>query len=257
MAPYMHRNPDSVLSAAIDYWLDKTELLMDFEQNHSNQCISMKYEDLVVNPTEILNSMFSFLDIAWDANMLDAVFTAQHDDGPGDEKLLLTKRIKSDTIGKGSVIPYEQIPKPYLTRINCINGKLGYSTVEEYYEAWHKKAIQSSLQSVTESSAFADGIAISNFLDEKAERFKALGGACKLLVTGDNGGMWLCGPTAPHVKSIENDQETPCTIIVSYEALMDILINEQNPWEVYEQGKIRISGDLDMAEQFGRLLLSM
>jgi protein-tyrosine sulfotransferase len=255
LTPYVHRNPTSVLSAAMEYWIDKSELLMEFEQNYPGQCIRLKYEDFIDNPVEILNSMFDFLKIKWNENILSSVFTSQHDDGPGDVKLQYTNRIRSDTVGKGVAIPYEQIYKPYLSRINHIQETLGYQSVEHFYQSYHNNAIQSAVKAVCDTAYIEKNEAILDFLKEKAANFRSLDSECKLIVSGGNGGMWMCGPQTPNVRVLENDEEAACSIILSYESLMDILNKDQNPMDIYQEGKIRIAGNLEMAERFGQSLL--
>lgn len=255
LVPYVQKNPDSFLSAALEYWLEKNEIIMTFEHEYPKQCFRVKYEDLVANPGKILDPMFAFLEVEWDVSLLDSVFSTHHDEGPGDPKLKYTTRIKSDSIGRGTMIPYKQIPKLHLSRINRAHERLGYQSVESFYGAYHTKVTQSSTRTISETALSGSREEVFDILKERAEHFETLDDECKLVVTGKNGGMWMCGPKAPHARALETDEKASCVIVLSYESLMDILNHDQNPLDVYDQGKIRVTGDLEMAEQFGRTLL--
>lgn len=257
IAPYIHRNPTSILSAVVEYWLEKSKLIMAFEMEHPRQCIRVKYEDLVTNPNETLDAMFTFLDLKWDASILGAAFSTQHDNGPGDIKVQYTNRIKSDSIGRGVAIPYERIHNPYLSQIDCIQEKLGYWSVESFYEIYREKASPSPAKMVSDSIFVDSEDEVKCFLENASNGFKALNGECKLVVTGQNGGRWICSPQAPNVRSAKKAEEPACVIVVAYETLMSILNHGENPVDAYNEGKMQVTGDLEIAEQFGRALISL
>ncbi len=230
---------------------------MAFEEDHSDQCMRVKYEDLVTNPCKVLEIMFTFLDVEWDEDILGDVFKVHHDDGPGDEKAQYTNRIKSDTIGRGTAIPYERIHKPYLSRINCTQEKLGYWTVENFYEIYCEKIALSPSLDVSGTFFYKKVEGLEHFLIKASKDFSALNGECKLVVTGSNGGKWICGPNTPNVRAAEKDEEVSCMIVVTLETLMNILNHTENPMDVFNEGKIQVVGELATAEHFGRILLSL
>jgi protein-tyrosine sulfotransferase len=255
LVPYVHRNPTSILSAVVDYWADKSELLMTYEEQHSRQCMRIRYEDLVTDPQKTLEIAFSFLNVEWNVDILDSAFRKEHDDGPGDIKIRYTDRVQSDSIGKGVNIPYNLISKSYLARINYIHNKLGYWTVENFYKRYSEKSVATSSTATSVRLGLDSDRGVFDSLAYASKHFKALEGECGLVVTGPNGGSWICSPTAPYIREAKVGEATACRIVVEHDVLIDILSHKVNPIDAHSEGRLRMIGDFKLAEQLGRALL--
>jgi hypothetical protein len=130
LAPYFHRYPDNHVAALVSYWVDRAQMLLDVERLGGDRCFRIKYEDLVRCPADTLRPMFEFLGVDWHPSVLDSVFTAAHEKGDGDPKVLYTKSIRTESVGKGSSVPLRRVADSLLGKMNELLAQLGYPTLE-------------------------------------------------------------------------------------------------------------------------------
>jgi protein-tyrosine sulfotransferase len=123
------RSPERLVDGLIDSWTGPTRTLLAFEAAHHAQCVRLRYEDLVADPSATAERLFSFLGHSFDATMLDDMFSAPHDPGPGDFKIRFTTRILRSRVGKGSTIPQNQISADRVAAIDELHLALGYEPV--------------------------------------------------------------------------------------------------------------------------------
>jgi hypothetical protein len=128
--PYFHRYPDNHVTALVSYWVDRAQMLLDVEERNGDRCFRIKYEDLVRSPADALPPMFEFLGVDWNPSMLDSVFTAAHEKGDGDPKVLYTKSIRRASVGKGSSVPLRRVADDLLRKMNELLAQIGYPTLE-------------------------------------------------------------------------------------------------------------------------------
>ena len=126
---YLLKSPTNLVDALIDYWVEKTEKLLEFETKHPARCWRVTYEALVFSPEETARGVLSFLGLAWHEGLVDSVFSVPHPDGPGDYKIQSTNRIEQSSVGRGSSIPFRQISKERREAMNVLLERLGYPTV--------------------------------------------------------------------------------------------------------------------------------
>ena len=126
---FIGRTPHNLVDALIDYWVEKTETSLAFEERKSPQCLRVRYEDIVRQPTSILPAVFSFIGVDWDPRLLDAVFATPHEEGPGDATILYTGRIDPGRVGKGASISVRAISDDRLDRMNGLLRQLDYEPV--------------------------------------------------------------------------------------------------------------------------------
>ena len=129
LVPYVQKRPDNLVAAMVDSWVEKTTTLLEFELAHPSQSFRIKYETLVVEPLQTLPAMFAALGLDWDEKLLNAVFSTEHDQGSGDRKILFTKRVNTDSIGRGSTISRSNIPDELLDKMNRLLARLEYPIV--------------------------------------------------------------------------------------------------------------------------------
>lgn len=128
LAPYVQKHPEDLLTAMLDSWADKTGRMLRFETGNP-RCCRLYYEALVNAPVATLDSVFAFLDLEWEASLLDRVFTTPHDPGGGDPKIRHVGQIETDRIGKGSRIPalaLARVPSDLQQRLADLHLELGY-----------------------------------------------------------------------------------------------------------------------------------
>jgi hypothetical protein len=123
-------NPlQNYLDAMLENWLDKTESLLRFEKSHSKTC-RLKYEDLIANPGQTLDTIFKFLELEWNPSLLDHIFAAQHDQGGGDYKIESTRQIEKEHVGRGAQMDpvlLANIPLSLKQRQQALHLELGYA----------------------------------------------------------------------------------------------------------------------------------
>jgi hypothetical protein len=78
--------------------------------------------------------MFAALGLEWDERLLKEIFSTQHDQGSGDRKVLFTKKINTDSIGRGSTISRSFIPDNLLENMNGLLARLDYPLVGDDWD---------------------------------------------------------------------------------------------------------------------------
>jgi hypothetical protein len=126
MVPYIHRNPKSLVNAAVEYWVEQTRKMLKFERENALQCFRVKYEPIVLETSQTLEGLYAFIGVKWDPKLLEAVFTTWHDPGHGDYKALSTKHIDVSNIGKGATLFREAISPQLLQESDLLLEELGY-----------------------------------------------------------------------------------------------------------------------------------
>ena len=147
----------NIVDAMIDSWIEATQSLLEFEAANPSLCFRVKYEELVADPVDVVGGIFSFLDEAFDARMLDRVFSTPHDPGPGDLKIQYTSEILGNRHGRGRYIPRNQISEDRLVKLNVLHEQLGFAKVtrEETSPSASIAAFESAMQSGTVSMPIA------------------------------------------------------------------------------------------------------
>jgi protein-tyrosine sulfotransferase len=257
LAPYVQKRPDNIVAAMVDSWVDKMTTLLEFELAHPSQCFHIKYETLVLEPSQTLSAMFAALGLEWDKELLNAVFSTEHDQGSGDRKILFTKKINTDSIGRGSTISRSSIPGDLLDKMNRLLARLGYPLVgDEWDEApspYLPDAITTEEIETVSSVEEIFGSYIPQLLKSRNAELQGINGRCKFDV-GDGGGTWML--TLQESQSVAEalDGDADCTVRISAADLLDLVNGRLNAIAAFDQGKILVSGDYDLANKVGRFL---
>lgn len=258
IAPYIKRNPYNIVSAIIDYWVDSNYAIYGFEQKNKEKCFRVTYEETVSTPDETLNALFGFLGLNWQSDLFDQVFSSKGK-GPvdGDIKFQFSTEISTASIGQGASIPLTSIPDPQRHRLNDLLVKLGYPILacgQHESTAAQIGVPASSKNDVSQSLAELFSNYFPRLLKERLASFRSLNCVCKMLVSGEEGGVWTFDLTEPEGNVRAEDSDAICTIGVSKEVLKDIVSGKITALEAFQKGLIGASGDQRMAINFGRLL---
>ncbi len=249
---YIHRNPENIISAMIESWIDKTGEMMKFEMANPTNSYRLKYESIVRDPSQTMESLFGFLQVEWNPLILTEVFSAKHDAGPGDIKINFSQRIKKSSIGKGSKLPLRAIPAQQLERMNQLLAKLDYPLVEE---DWDFTPSPYRNDSSEEQSRYADVVKqiftdhISQRVREQKEQLAGLKGDCKFLIPELGSQAWIVDLTGEAGHMVAGDSTADCTITISADDLLDVVSGRLNAGESFLQGKIRVGGNLTLANK--------
>lgn len=257
LAPYVQKSPGNLVAAMVESWVDKTAGLLDFELAHASQCFRLKYESLVLHPSETLRAMFAALGLDWDESLLDAVFSTKHDQGSGDRKILFTKRINTDSIGRGSTLSRADIPAALLERMNELLARLDYPVVGPDWDSapspYLPAGAQAEAAETVSSVEEVFGSYIPRLLKSGRADLQGIEGRCRFDVS-DGGGTWLLTLPEPGGVAKAPDGDADCTVRIPAGLLLDLVNGRENVMAAFDQGKIQITGDYELANKVGRLL---
>jgi putative sterol carrier protein len=257
LAPYVQKRPDNVVAAMVDSWIEKTSVLIEFELAHPEQCFRIKYETLVTDPSRTLSAMFAALGLEWDERLLKEVFSTQHDQGSGDRKVLFTKKINADSIGRGSTISRSNIPADLLDKMNRLLARLDYPSVGDDWDSAPSPHLPVGI--AREESEIVSSVEVMfrsyvpQLLKNENAALAGISGRCKFDV-GDGGGTWMLTLQDSQGVAEAVDGDADCTVRISAADLLDLVNGRLNSIAAFDQGKIHIMGDYDLANKVGRLL---
>ncbi|HKR22619.1 MAG TPA: sulfotransferase [Pyrinomonadaceae bacterium] len=258
LAPYVQKRPDNIVAAMVESWIEKTKILLEFEQAHASQCFRIKYETLVAAPSQTLSAMFAALGLEWDEELLNAVFSTPHDQGSGDQKIRFTKKVNTDSIGLGSTIARENIPDDLLLQVSSLLAQLEYSPVGEDWDNAPSPYVRQ--RAATEEAPKVSSVeeVFNNYIPRLFENGNAapppgVDGTCKFKVS-DSGGPWILTLHESQVLAEAGDGDADCTVRISAADLIDLVNGRLNAVAAFDQGRIQITGDYDLANKVGRLL---
>jgi protein-tyrosine sulfotransferase len=134
--PFVSQFPGNSVAAIASYWLACNMQNLEFAEKYPDNCIIIRYEDLVAAPEETAAEIFGFLGAEYISGMAAAAFSTPHDsNGPGDEKIWFTRSVTSDTVGRGVIVPSKALPPPLLDEINRVLSRFRYKLVGEEWNA--------------------------------------------------------------------------------------------------------------------------
>lgn len=255
------RNAFGHASVFADSWADKTSTMLAFERQHPDQCFRLKYESMVIEPAATLRSMFEFLGVEWDESLLDAVFKSKHDPGPGDKKVMYSRKVHTKYIGMGSSVSRRLLSKEVLQRVNAVLEDLGYPMVGADWDmssSPYLAMVPHQKEEAAEQIGDIQEVFTHHFprrLKDRSASLKQFGETYKFVVTGDDGGIWLLDLSKPGGEIRAEDGEAKCTITISAGDLVAMVNGTLNAASAFEQGKFRVAGDLRQAMGMGQLLL--
>jgi Sulfotransferase family len=129
---YVAASPGNIVAALARYWADYTGAILAAEAELGEDCLPVRYEDLVTDPEEQAERLFEFLGVAPVPGITDRCFTAERQrHGPGDYKIWNTTRVSATSVGRGWRVPARLIPAELLTVVNDVAEQLGYVQVGE------------------------------------------------------------------------------------------------------------------------------
>jgi putative sterol carrier protein len=255
LAPYVQKRPDNIVAAMVDSWIEKTTTLLEFELAHAEQCFRIKYETLVAEPSQTLPAMFATLGLEWDEELLNEVFSTHHDQGSGDRKVLFTKQINTDSVGRGSTISRSFIPDDLLEKMNRLLARLDYPPVGDDWDNAPSPYLPAGIATEENEPVSSVEVMFRHYVPQllKNASLAGVSGRCKFEV-GDGGGTWMLTLRESQGVAEALDGDADCTVRISSADLLDLVNGRLNSIAAFDQGKIHIMGDYDLANKVGRLL---
>ncbi|MFD2206031.1 sulfotransferase family protein [Kiloniella antarctica] len=125
---YIKRYPQPIEAFAMS-WLETTKALMDLGRKRSSRFIMVRYEDIIEDENEIMNSVFQFVDEEHGCDQAQSIFNSIPEIGFSDHKSLQEK-----SIHKKSIDRWRSLPSPQVKRLgellNPLLAELGYDEIE-------------------------------------------------------------------------------------------------------------------------------
>ena len=231
-----------VVTAAINYWNERTAALLQYEQDHRSRCFRLRYEDMVAEPVKVLEPMFRFLDVDWDESLVTEVFSAKHDRGGDDHYIFFTSSIHSRSLGVGRSLSLKGVPEKSLETMHSLLQRLGYPEMPSAASAGSAGA---STAPARDLRWFFDAHLPARLREEPglcAEIIRTY----RFSVTGEERGAWVLDPRQGRITM--GDAAAECTIEVSAADLFAIAQGELHPWKAAEQRRLRLTGDVQPRE---------
>jgi Sulfotransferase family len=129
---YVAASPGNIVAALARYWADYTGAILAAEAELGEDCLPMRYEDLVTDPEGQAERVFEFVDVTPAPGITDRCFTAERQRfGPGDHKIWNTTGVNASSVGRGWQVPARLIPGELLAMVNDMAEQLGYVQIDE------------------------------------------------------------------------------------------------------------------------------
>jgi hypothetical protein len=133
--PYIAATPGNSVLALARFWLERIAQIMSVEEDFPDQCLRVRYEDLVSDPNQVMSEVFRHLGLPPVPDIASRCFRSEPENlGAADYKIWYTNQITSDSIGRGWKIPANLLTPPIIDAINELLERLGYLPIHP--EAW-------------------------------------------------------------------------------------------------------------------------
>jgi hypothetical protein len=129
---YVAASPGNIVAALARYWADYTGTILAAEAELGEDCLPVRYEDLVADPEGQAERLFEFIGVAQVPGITERCFTTERQRfGPGDYKIWNTTGVTTSSVGRGWQVPARLIAPELLAVVNDAAGQLGYVQVDE------------------------------------------------------------------------------------------------------------------------------
>jgi hypothetical protein len=131
---YIAETPGNSVFAMARFWVDNVATILAAEEEYSDRCHRVRYEDLVSDPQATADALFEFLGVANVPGIAEKIFAAERERfGPADYKIWNTSEITTDSVGRGWTMPAGLIGPQVLEAMAELCGKLGYLQVDDHW----------------------------------------------------------------------------------------------------------------------------
>jgi len=105
---YIQRYPRP-LEAFCHAWVDATRAMHAFAQRHPDNVLTIKYEDLVVDPAAVTGKIAEFLGLDWTPEWIERAMRGTASVGLGDWKTYAKSAIAADSLGRWKTLSEDAI----------------------------------------------------------------------------------------------------------------------------------------------------
>jgi len=244
--------------SGVDFCVEQTHLLLQFEKANQDRCFRLHYEDLVKDGPAVLAQAFHFLGVESEAEIVKKAFITKHEHGPGDPKAEFASRIYNTSIGRGAEIVtlLSDVSTASKNRLKDLIVELGYprtdllpaSFVTNEWSTHKGDTVSPIFPSVEEL--------FRTHFPARLQRNNELQGSVKFLVKGNGGGTWTINLDNDPAVFAPVNEESDCTVTIRSDDLLRLATGELNVGECYLQAKLRVAGNEALAISLGRMLFA-
>jgi hypothetical protein len=131
---YIAETPSNSVFAMARFWVDNVATILAAEEEYSDRCHRVRYEDLVSDPQATADALYEFLGVGKVPDIAEKIFAAERERfGPADYKIWNTSEITTDSVGRGWTMPAGLIGPQVLEAMAELCGKLGYLQVNDHW----------------------------------------------------------------------------------------------------------------------------
>jgi len=242
---YLRQHPGDHVQAILQYWVDVATATTELERRLPGRTFRLRYEDLVAAPQAILAPLFGFLGLDWDPALLGAVFTSEHDRGPGDPYVYYTDRIRQESVGTGRNLPLDTLSAGLRDRLQALLAELGYQERPEK----PAKAAQAAAPAAAPGAGAEPGFAAAQLFEQLLPARAAASPpppaplACDVFVHGPGGGAWSLAWDEGGLRVTPSAAGLPSRIELEAQDLLAIVSGQANPLQIAQEGRLRVEGE--------------
>jgi hypothetical protein len=248
---FVQRSVDNFVAPLVQQWNLMVDRALEWQTRYPNKCHSVRYEDLVREPSATLANIHSFLDVTPSTSAVDAAFVkASEVDTPGDAKVAYTTGVHTASIGRGKRVPVQLIPAPLLKATNTKLVRLGY---EPMMKDWN---VTPPLNNASDDTSELVNMLMSILPAQVAvaPEYESLG--LVALVADDIAGFTHIFDTHNGTVRRGNANEAHYTIAGSARDLIAMINDHENVGALLRSGRVRVRRDsrLDSTASLARTM---
>lgn len=247
---HVRNSSHNIVDAIAKFWCENMEKVLEFEKSECIPTFRIKYEDILNDTDRTLGDLFGFLELGFDASLLDNIFSNK-EEGIDDSKNVSIDKIKTDNFGNDRTVPVGRIEDETFEQMNHLLSELNYETVDRNWGIVNER---NSTETVANPN---DVEMIVEFITERLngstppESIKEE--ILELNIQGIDTSPWLIdfslgsfskGPDSPKKPTVKVDLNISTTL--------EILNNKQSVMVAMKDGRMMVDGDPQMAHFIAR-----
>jgi protein-tyrosine sulfotransferase len=241
LAPYVYRANGDLVTAFLTYWSEWTENLLRFEQAHPESSWRLCYEDLVSEPRQQVEGIFSFLGLDWQPELLDEVFSRPHDTGREDPYVRFSSTIHVASVGAGRGLSIAHVQPELLRHVDSLLRELGYPE-----QTGGGAPLPAREPAPAEDCDWLLGVHLPRQILAHPDLASGVDAAFNIVIKGAYDHGWLVDLRSGGAGVVPGGVGAGCTVHVSASDLLSIAHGKLNPRKAYEDGRLAIEGDFDL-----------
>lgn len=245
----------NIVDAIAKFWCENVEKMLEFEKSERAPIFRIKYEDILSDTDRTLGDLFEFLELDFDASLIDNIFSNKKI-GAGDPKIGFTDKIETGNSKGKRAVPVTMITPETFEWMNCLLSELKYEAVDRNW-GMVNRAYSTNLDGNETVVSSSDVKMIVEFLSGKLndsippESIKEE--ILELNIQGIDTSPWLIdfslrsfskGPRSPKKPTIK--------VSLNISTFLEVLNDEKNLWHIMRDGQAFVDGDAEVANHIAK-----